>query len=167
MSDPIDSIQWLETKSLKANNYNPNVCMTQEMRLLELSILQNGWIQPILVTKSGTIIDGFHRWSLSRSSERLNKKYAGKVPCAVLDITEAEAMMLTVRINRAKGSHVAVKMSELVRILIDEFHLTKEQVALEIGAHSGEIDLLYSEGVFKARDIPNHKYSQAWEPRKK
>lgn len=68
MTDPINSIQWLDAGTLKANHYNPNVVMNTELRLLERSILQTGWIQPILVNANRIIIDGFHRWSLSKIS---------------------------------------------------------------------------------------------------
>jgi len=165
-NDPVDKVEWLDAEKLIANDYNPNVCIGKEFKLLEFSILKNGWIQPILVNRNNIIIDGFHRWGLSNKSKALKDKYGGQIPCVVLDIGDAEAMMLTVRINRAKGAHIAIKLSEMVRRIIDEYGIPKEQVAVEIGAYKNEVDLLYSEGVFKAKDIPNHSYSPAWEPRK-
>ena len=48
-------------------------------------------------------IDGFHRWTLSLRSERLKGKYNGDVPCCLLNTDLPEAMLMTVRINRAKG----------------------------------------------------------------
>lgn len=164
MSDPIESIEWREAASLNANDYNPNVVMNQELRLLEFSILRQGWVQPVLVTEDGTIIDGFHRAMLARDSKAIKEKYRGKCPCVVLPLTRAEAMMLTIRINRAKGSHVAFRMSEIVRELIDEHGLDPQQVGQEIGANKDEVDLLYKEGVFEARDIKNYRYSKAWYP---
>jgi hypothetical protein len=90
---------------------------------------------------------------LSRESESLRKRYAGKVPCAVLDVPRDQAMMLTIRMNRAKGTHVAVRMSEIVRELIDVHACDPQEVAIEIGATKDEIDLLYQDGVFKMKNI--------------
>lgn len=164
MTDPIDNIQWRATSELKANDYNPNVVITPELRLLEFSILKTGWIQPVLVDPDDNIIDGFHRWSLTRDSKALQERYDGKLPVAVIDCTRAEAMMLTIRINRAKGTHIAIRMSQVVRELIDVHGVSPDDVAKEIGAGRKEVDLLYQENMFKARDIKNAKYSVAWEP---
>ncbi len=164
MNDPIGSIEWRDASTLNGNDYNPNVVFTPELRLLERSLLLTGWVQPILVTKDGTIIDGFHRVMLSRDSAALKARYAGKVPCAVLDVTRDKAMILTIRMNRAKGSHVAVRMSEIVRELIDVHHCDPQEVAIEIGATKDEVDLLYQDGVFKMKNIENYRYSKAWYP---
>ena len=164
MNDPINSIEWRDAAGLNANDYNPNVVFTPELRLLERSLLLTGWVQPILITKDGTIIDGFHRSRLAQDSAAMVKRYAGKVPCAVLDIARDQAMIFTIRMNRAKGSHVAVRMSEIVRELIDVHHCDPQEVAIEIGATKDEVELLYQEGVFKMKNIADYKYSQAWYP---
>ena len=71
MTDPIDKIEWRDAQTLNSNNYNPNVVLNQELKLLELSILQQGWIQPVLILGDGTIIDGFHRATLAKESKSL------------------------------------------------------------------------------------------------
>lgn len=162
--DPISQIEWLEAASLRHNHWNPNYVLGAELRLLELSIVRNGWIQPVLVSREGVVIDGFHRWMLSRESEPLRAKYHGMVPCVVMDIPEPEAMMLTVRINRAKGSHAAVRMSDLVKALIDVHGCDPEEVARGIGATRAEVDLLLQDSVFKARNLDTYRYSKAWVP---
>jgi hypothetical protein len=164
MADPIDRIEWRNAGELKANHWNPNKVFNPELRLLETSIITNGWIQPIRITPAGTIIDGFHRWMLSRDSKELNRKYGGMVPCAIMDILESDAKMLTVRINRAKGEHAAISMSDLVRSLIDEDKIDPDEVARQIGASRDEVDLLYQNNIFKQRDLANYKYSRAWYP---
>jgi ParB-like chromosome segregation protein Spo0J len=165
VNDPIANIEWREASSLNANDYNPNVVFTPELRLLERSILLAGWVQPILITKDGTIIDGFHRARLAQDSPALRKRYDGKVPCAVIDVPRDKAMILTIRMNRAKGSHVAVRMSEIVRELIDVHHCDPQEVAIEIGATKDEIDLLHQDGVFKMKNIEAWRYSKSWYPK--
>lgn len=165
IDEPVSKIEWLPAEMLQANGYNPNFVLKPELELLEFSILKTGWIQPILVSRDFVIIDGFHRWHLSLKSERLKGKYNGDVPCCVLDIDLPEAMLMTVRINRAKGSHIAVKMHDLVKQLVDDYGYDPQRIAQGIGAHKGEVELLYSEGVFAAKKTADHKYGQAWKPR--
>lgn len=162
--DPICQIEWVHVSTLLPNGWNPNVVFRAELKLLETSILRTGWVQPILISRSSLIIDGYHRFILSQKSEALKKVYAGNVPCARLDVNDAEAKMLTVRINRAKGTHVAVRMGELVKQLIDEHGVLREEVAAGIGATLDEVDLLYQNSIFKSRNLADAPYSKAWYP---
>lgn len=167
MEHPIDNIVWIEVERLQANDYNPNMVLTPELRLLEHSLIMNGWIQPVLVGRTGeelVIIDGFHRWSLAKDSKKVREMTQGKVPCAVLDLTIPERMMLTVRINRAKGNHSALKMHDLVASLITDHGLSAQDVMKGIGATKDEVDLLMQENVFTKLKIPDHQYSKAWYP---
>lgn len=169
-ADPIARIVWLPAAELAANDYNPNMVLDPELVLLERSILRTGWVQPILVRPPSAkgepyvIIDGFHRVRLSVGSTALRERYAGLVPCSVLSVSKAESMMLTVRINAAKGSHRAVRMADLVRALIDVEGVPVETIARDCGMLKEEVDRLYQDDVFKARDIATYRYSGAWEP---
>lgn len=162
--DPIGHVQWLPVDELDGNRWNPNTVHKPELRLLEHSLLKNGWIQPILVSPARIVIDGFHRWSLSKDSPRVRERWSGRVPCAVLDVDEPNAMLLTIRINRAKGTHVAVGMSRIVRELLDEHGYEPQQIAIEIGATLDEVHLLAQDGVFAVKDIAKWSYSPAWYP---
>jgi len=163
-NDPISRIEWRDTATLHANNWNPNLVFNQELKLLEFSIMRQGWIQPILINDDGMIIDGFHRASLARDSVKLKEKYNGKVPCVVMNLTTPQAMLLTIRINRAKGSHVAFRMASIIKDLVDVHHLDPQQICGEIGATLDEIDLLYKDGVFESKNIKDYRYSKAWYP---
>lgn len=163
--DPICNITWLPSDDLNGNDYNPNFVMDGELRLLERSILKQGWIQPVLVNPDNIIIDGFHRVKLSQQSKALRRKYDGMVPCVVLKISRPKAMLLTVRINRAKGTHAAVRMADLIKELIDEHGFEREEVAAEIGATAKEVDLLYQDSIFHAKGLEKYRYSNAWIPK--
>lgn len=139
--------------------------LTKELRLLETSLIKTGWVQPILVSPELTIIDGFHRWALMQESKPLRERYAGKLPCAIIKCSEPEAMMLTIRMNRAKGSHVAVRMSDIVQTLINTYGLTRGEIMEGIGATKDEVDLLYQDSIFEAKGMANYRYSKAWVPR--
>ena len=163
-ADPLDHIQWVPANSLQSNSYNPNRIHRAEMTLLERSLLLSGWLQPILVNPDHLIIDGFHRWRLAQDSERAAQRWGGLVPVAVLDLTKPEAMLMTIRINRAKGTHVAVHMSEIVRELIAEHFYDPQEIAAGIGATLDEVQLLAQDGVFAIKGIKDWAYSQAWYP---
>lgn len=172
MKHPIDTITWVDVEQLDANDYNPNVVIGPEWRLLKLSLLKQGWIQPVLVAEQKDdagqptgrfrIIDGFHRSTMAKTDKDIQKAFGTKVPCAVLDIDEAERKMLTVRINRAKGSHLAAKMHDLVTSLVKDHGIPVEQLCKELGASMAEIELLLQEDVFTKKNIPDHAYSRAW-----
>lgn len=164
--DPIDNIEWRDCSSLQGNHYNPNVVYNQELRLLETSILKTGWIQPVLISKEGIIIDGFHRWSLSKESKALKERYGGKVPCAVIDIPPHEAIMLTVRINKAKGTHIAFRMATVIQQLINDHSCSIEDVCKGLGMNKDEVELLLQNSIFDAKGVKNYRYSEAWEPRR-
>jgi hypothetical protein len=163
--EPLHNIVWLEARSLHANAWNPNRVFQQELRLLERSILTTGWVQPIIVSSSGLIIDGFHRWRLAQDSAEILNRYLGLVPCVVRDIPDDDAMALTVRINRAKGTHSAVEMHRLVSELVNTYGWARERVGESIGANFQEVDLLLQEGVFAQREVSKWAYSPAWYPR--
>ncbi len=166
MEDPIDSITWVHHSTLTANDYNPNRVFDAELKLLEFSILRTGWIQPVLACR-GEIVDGCHRWWLTANSPQLDRRYGGTLPVAMLDLPEAERMLLTIRINRAKGSHVAVKMAEIIRRLKDDHDMADADIAQGIGATLAEVHLLYTNDLWKRLDLDSHKYSQAWIPEKR
>jgi ParB-like chromosome segregation protein Spo0J len=163
-TDPVDQVVWRPVEELRTNAWNPNVVHSPELKLLETSILEVGWVQPILTSADGLVIDGENRLGLAKSSKAIKARYGGKVPCAVLDIDEPHAMLLTVRINRAKGTHVAVRMSDLVQSVINDHGIDPDDVARLIGASRAEVDLLLQDDVFKARNIPTRSYSKAWVP---
>lgn len=160
---PISNVQWVDVEKLKANDYNPNVVFSKEMELLKFSILRNGWIQPVLVTQDFVIIDGFHRSTIAKVDKQVQAMSDGKVPVVIMNLTEPERMLLTIRINRAKGSHVALKMSDIIKKLVNEYGVQPEQICKEIGANRDEVDLLMMENVFAAKNINEEtKYSKAW-----
>lgn len=165
MKHPIDSIEWVDPATLDPNDYNPNRVLSAELRLLEHSILEQGWIQPILVNRDGVIIDGYHRWGLTLQSKRIRDAFGPVVPVARLDIDRAAAMMLTIRINRAKGKHQAIDMSKIIIALHTEHDLSLDEIAKGVGATQDELNLLLKTDVFDAKATENWTYTPAWFPK--
>ena len=73
-------------------------------------------------------------------------------------------MVITVRINRAKGTHLAFRMSEYVRELVEKHGIPMDKLAVDIGATFDEIQLLMKSDMFEAKDVQNWAYSEAWFP---
>lgn len=117
---PVGTVQWVDRDLLHANDYNPNRVAPPELRLLKISLLSDGWTQPIVARTSNEIVDGFHRWTVSADPD-IAAMTGGKVPVVYLrDDTPLEhQMMSTVRHNRARGTHHVVKMADIVIALRD------------------------------------------------
>ena len=120
LSAPLSSLQWVERERLHANDYNPNKVSEDNLKLLTQSILTNGWTLPIVVRPDFTIIDGFHRWTVS-GREPLLSKLDGKVPVVIVKHTdEADDIYGTITHNRARGTHLLDPMKNIVQRLIAE-----------------------------------------------
>lgn len=120
-SQPVSSVEWVPRHWLTANDYNPNVVAPPELRLLKVSIMADGWTQPIVVQKTEDnaheIVDGFHRWMVSADPD-VFALTNGHVPIAILRSVDTEhQVMSTVRHNRARGSHHVLRMADIVQQL--------------------------------------------------
>ena len=114
-NQPLSRLKWVDRNELHANDYNPNHVAPPELRLLKVSILSDGWTQPIVARSNGEIVDGFHRWTVSADAE-ISVMTDGKVPVVFLsdDVPEEHQKMSTIRHNRARGTHHVVKMADIV-----------------------------------------------------
>lgn len=163
-NNPIDKVKWIDVRTLSPNGYNPNFVIKPEMSLLAHSIVTNGWIQPILVSREFVIIDGYHRYWLSMHDHAVIDLYHYLAPVVVLDLDERACMLLTVRINRAKGVHVAIRMHDLVASLVRDHGCTHADLRRELGMDKHEVDTLLYEGIFDKMSTEKARYSTAWKP---
>jgi len=165
---PVANVQIIDRNLLKPNDYNPNKVSEQNLELLVQSILTNGWTLPIVARPDYTIIDGFHRWTVS-GREPLLSKLGGKVPVVIVDHkTEAEDMYGTITHNRARGTHLLEPMKAIVKKLIDQGKTTKE-ICKELGMKPEEVFRLsdFSRDDFLNLMIKeNTPYSKAFELKK-
>lgn len=135
---PLKNVQFVDRDKLKANDYNPNVVVEDNLKLLVQSILTNGWTMPIVVRPDFTIIDGFHRWTVS-GREPLKSKLGGKVPIVIVaHDDESKNIYGTVTHNRARGTHLLEPMKKIVKRLLDEGKSTKE-ISVQLGMKEEEI----------------------------
>lgn len=148
---PLNSFHWVDREKLHANDYNPNKVSEDNLELLIQSILTNGWTLPIVVRPDYTIIDGFHRWTVS-GREPLKTMLGGKVPVVIVDHKDsAEDMYGTITHNRARGQHLLEPMKAIVKKLLDEGKTVKE-----IGKQLG----MKPEEVFRLSDFSKDDFLQ-------
>jgi len=166
-SEPVDYVVWINSNKVVANDYNPNVVAPPEMKLLEHSVLMDGFTQPIVTfphDQKVEVIDGFHRLRVGKECESVQKRIKGYLPTVIIkgDRTEKnDRIASTIRHNRARGKHQIDAMSEIVLELKNR-NWKNERIARELGMDEEEILRLCQitglEGLFKDDD-----FSKAWE----
>ena len=136
---PLASLQWVEREKLRANDYNPNKVSEDNLQLLIQSILTNGWTLPIVVRPDYTIIDGFHRWTVS-GREPLYTKLKGKVPVVIVDHCGDDSADVygTITHNRARGTHLLEPMKAIVKKLMGEGK-TVQEIGKQLGMKPEEV----------------------------
>ena len=159
-SQPISSVEWVPREDLFSNEYNPNAVAPPEMKLLELSIVEDGWTQPIVAKPDGEIVDGFHRWTVS-ARRKVYDKTGGLVPVVRLEGEPSDLRMSTIRHNRARGSHGVIAMASIVDFL-NEDGLDPEEIQRRLGMSAEEFDRLLERGVVERYGA--EKFSRAWVP---
>jgi ParB-like chromosome segregation protein Spo0J len=111
---PVSFVKWVETEKISANDYNPNAVAPPEMKLLELSIVSDGYTQPIVVWEDNNkyeVIDGFHRFLIGR---KLKMSHLPIVTINSSRNSKEDRIAATIRHNRARGKHQIDSMSNIV-----------------------------------------------------
>lgn len=164
---PLAAINWLSREQLSPNQYNPNHVAAPELELLILSILEDGWTQPIVTLppdEDGVyqIVDGFHRWKVS-ADPRIQEMSEGKVPTVQVKLDPVHRQMSTIRHNRARGVHAVVRMADIVRNIADSGVEAKE-IQKRLGMEKEEVVRLTNRaGVASIQ--AEQKFSSAWVPK--
>lgn len=136
--NPVANVQIVDRNLLKPNDYNPNKVTEENLKLLTQSILTNGWTLPIVVRPDYTIIDGFHRWTVS-GREPLLSKLKGKVPIVIVDHKDHnEDIYGTITHNRARGTHLLEPMKNIVKELLSSGKSITE-ISKQLGMKPEEI----------------------------
>lgn len=124
--------------------------------------MTNGWTLPIVVRPDYTIIDGFHRWTVS-GEEPLFSKLGGKVPVVIVSHADkSEDMYGTITHNRARGTHLLEPMKAIVKELMDAGKSVKE-ISKQLGMKPEEIFRLsdFSKEEFINMMVKKDEYSKA------
>lgn len=116
---PVYNVIAVPIEKVVANNYNPNIVAPPEMKLLELSIWEDGYTMPCVCyylkeADLYEIVDGFQRYMVMKTSRRIYEREHGLLPVSVIDKDLSSRMTSTIRHNRARGMHNVELMSNIV-----------------------------------------------------
>ena len=163
---PVYDVNRVPIEKVTANDYNPNSVAPPEMALLETSIWEDGYTQPVVVVRDEendkyVVVDGFHRYCILRDSKRINERENGHLPVVVLNKEMHDRMASTIRHNRARGSHNIELMSTIVAELV-EMGKGDHWICKHIGMSVDEL-LRLKQITGVAALFQNQDFSKSWD----
>jgi ParB-like chromosome segregation protein Spo0J len=167
-NEPVDCVLWVKNDLVHSNDYNPNKVAPPEMQLLQISIQEDGYTQPIvsMLEKEGTreVIDGFHRHRVGKECKVIQNRIHGYLPVVTINenkTDKSDRIASTIRHNRARGKHQVDAMSEIV-IELKNRNWKNERIARELGMDEEEILRLCQ--ITGLQDIfKDDEFSKSWE----
>lgn len=167
LSEPVDCVKWVPFDQVQANDYNPNSVAPPEMKLLEHSITEDGYTQPIVVWLHDGIyevVDGFHRNRVGRESMLIRARVNGHLPVTVINsdrMDRGDRIAATIRHNRARGKHRIDAMAEIV-VELKRRNWSDEKIGRDLGMDPDEV-LRLSQITGLAEMFADREFSEAWE----
>lgn len=163
---PVYNVIAVPIEKVKANDYNPNAVAPPEMELLEISIWEDGFTQPVVtyydpVEDKYIVVDGFHRHLILKKSKRIFDREKGMLPVVVIDKELGDRMASTIRHNRARGTHNIELMSNIVAELV-EMGKGDRWICQHIGMSADEL-LRLKQITGVAALFANRSFSDSWE----
>jgi len=167
-AEPVDCVRWVLSGEVTANDYNPNSVAPPEMKLLEHSIAEDGYTQPIVSwlrdDNVREVVDGFHRHRVGKESEAVRTRVHGYLPVVTINSErkdKGDRMAATIRHNRARGEHRVESMADIVVELKRRFW-SDEKIATELGMDSDEV-LRLTQVTGLAGLFADRSFSEAWQ----
>lgn len=161
IEQPLDRVEWVSRDTLRPNSYNPNRQAPPEAKLLKISLLENGWTQPIVAFDDGEIVDGEHRWRTSGIPE-VFAMTGGMVPVVRLSCDKRGRILATIRHNRARGEHAVVNMAAIVRDLIED-GMAEREIRTLLQMESEEVQRLAMRAGMPV-NAGSGEFGKAWVP---
>lgn len=163
---PVYDVKRVHIDKVTANDYNPNSVAPPEMALLETSIWEDGYTQPVVVVYDDendmyVVVDGFHRYCTLRDSQRIREREQDHLPVVVLKKDMHDRMASTIRHNRARGSHNVELMSTIVSELV-EMGKGDTWICKHIGMSKDEL-LRLKQITGVAALFSNQEFSDSWD----
>jgi ParB-like chromosome segregation protein Spo0J len=165
--EPVDCVLWVKSDNVQANDYNPNSVAPPEMELLEVSILEDGYTQPIVTFSDEghrTVVDGFHRNRVGKESKLVRERIRGYLPVVTINSDrtgKGDRIASTIRHNRARGKHKIDAMSEII-IDLKRRNWSNEKISRELGMDADEI-LRLAQITGLAEMFADTDFTEAWE----
>ena len=163
---PVYNVKAIPIEKIQANAYNPNKVAPPEMKLLYLSIKEDGYTQPVVCYYIADkdiyeVVDGFHRYLVMKTCKDIYEREKGKLPVAVIDKPLGERIASTIGHNRARGSHDVDLMSNIVAELT-ELGKSNAWISKHLGMSADEV-LRLKQITGLAALFKDDEFSRAWE----
>ena len=165
--EPVDCVQWIRSEDVGANDYNPNTVAAPEMALLELSVLEDGYTQPIVSWDAGQgieVVDGFHRNRVGKENKEIKERIHGYLPITIINSKRedrGDRIAATIRHNRARGKHQVDAMSEIV-VELKRRNWSPKKIGKQLGMDPDEVlRLCQVSGLTEM--FADKDFSEAWE----
>lgn len=165
--EPVDCVLWVPADQVEANDYNPNTVAPPEMRLLELSIGEDGYTQPIVAWGKNDyyeVVDGFHRNRVGKECKTVRERVHGYLPITLINHDredKGDRIAATIRHNRARGKHQVAAMSDIV-LELSRRNWSDAKIGRELGMEPDEV-LRLKQITGLAELFSDAEFSQAWE----
>lgn len=166
--EPVDCVLWVRGDEIHANDYNPNSVAKPEMDLLKLSIMADGFTQPIVAWPDDAdgyeVVDGFHRHLVGKEVGAVTKRVRGRLPVAVINAdrtAKEDRIAATIRHNRARGVHKVDAMADIV-LDLHRRGWSDTKIGTDLGMDPDEV-LRLRQITGLAELFANQEFSEAWE----
>lgn len=166
-SEPVDCVIWVPSEQVEANDYNPNSVAPPEMKLLEISISEDGYTQPIVAWGTNgyyEVVDGFHRNRVGKESKAVRDRIHGYLPLTLINHDredKGDRIAATIRHNRARGKHQIAAMSDIV-LDLSRRNWSDAKIGRELGMEPDEV-LRLKQITGLAELFSDIEFSEAWE----
>lgn len=166
-NEPVDFVRWAPAADVVANDYNPNSVAPPEMELLRISIMADGYTQPIVANVEGdqvVVVDGFHRNRVGKECKDVVARLKGYLPVVQIRsdrVDTADRIASTIRHNRARGKHRVEAMSDIV-LDLKRRNWTDKKIGYELGMDPDEV-LRLTQISGLAEMFADQDFSEAWE----
>jgi ParB-like chromosome segregation protein Spo0J len=166
MTSPVYNVRAIPVEKIRANSYNPNAVAPPEMKLLEISIWEDGYTMPAVcyylpAEDIYEIVDGFHKYTILKTIKRIYELENGMLPVVLIEKDISNRMASTIRHNRARGSHDIDLMVNIVSEL-KKAGMSDAWIMKHIGMDADEI-LRLKQLSGLAELFADKEFSRSWE----
>lgn len=166
-AEPVDLVRWVPNETVRGNAWNPNAVAPPELELLRLSIMSDGYTQPVVTNAEDDhleVVDGFHRNRVGKECDDVRERVHGYLPVVQIRAEQSDKsdrMASTIRHNRARGKHCVEGMSDIV-LELKRRNWSSEKIGKQLGMDPDEV-LRLAQITGLAEMFKDREFSEAWE----